>query len=91
MLVQVLNGGRYFQFTCTHAPNESQLFHLSRDSLRSEFAHEASSPKDWKARWRDHKAWWSWRPVIPQASLYNHHARPRAPCNAAPVGWAVVV
>lgn len=68
----------YLEFKCS-----------ARDPLRSEFAHGAASVKNWKSKWGHQQAWRSWPAATPRASLYNRHARPKAPCNAAPLGWAV--
>lgn len=98
MLFQVLHGGKYFHLLCTEAPNASQLFPLFRARtqrqaglpLRSGFARGAAFGKGWKVKSRGRKAWQSWQAATPPAALCIHHARPRAPCNAAPLGSAAV-
>lgn len=58
--------------------------------LRSASAHGAPSVTNWKSKRGHQQAWRSWPAAIPRASLYNRHARPKAPCNAAPLGWAAI-
>jgi hypothetical protein len=61
---------------------------VPRIPLRSEFARGASFVMDWKVKLGDQKAWQSWQAAAPQAALCSRHARPRAPCNAAPLDLA---